>query len=307
MKSISIQLQAQFLGHKDAIYALCPTENPNEFFSAGGDGRIVRWNIDHFETGNVLASLPETIYKIRFNPASQILLAGTRFGNLYQFELQSNKLISSQKLNGDIFALIFDRDNNILAGTSEGYIYRLACQTLEIMDVRKISDKSCRALMLRNDILISGWSDGMIRMHQLGSLSIGTEHFAHQPSTFCLWENSLTGDVVSGGRDAHLKIWAIDKPDQFQELQSIPAHNFTVNSICGLAPSHFATGSRDKTIKIWDSSSYSLLKVIDYERYKLHTHSINTLLYLPDYDLLISGGDDKRINAIRISPAELSV
>jgi WD40 repeat protein len=85
------------------------------------------------------------------------------------------------------------------------------------------------------------------------------------------------------------------------ELPGIPAHIQAINSIvlspCGR---YLATGSMDKTIKIWDVDTLTLCKVIDFARYGGHKHSINTLIWSAYADYLVSGSDDKQISVWKI-------
>jgi WD40 repeat protein len=84
-------------------------------------------------------------------------------------------------------------------------------------------------------------------------------------------------------------------------MPAVPAHIQAINSLV-LSPCarYVATGSMDKTIKIWDSATLQLLKVIDYPRYGGHKHSINTLIWSTYKDLLVSGSDDKQISVWKI-------
>jgi WD40 repeat protein len=51
----------------------------------------------------------------------------------------------------------------------------------------------------------------------------------------------------------------------------------------------------DKTIKVWETESMTLLKVIDRSRHAGHTNSVNKVLWTNYENLLISCGDDKNI------------
>ena len=55
-------------GHRDAIYSLQPSAAGNIFFSAGGDGMVVQWDLNDPETGHVIARLPNSIYALYFFP-----------------------------------------------------------------------------------------------------------------------------------------------------------------------------------------------------------------------------------------------
>lgn len=81
----------------------------------------------------------------------------------------------------------------------------------------------------------------------------------------------------------------------------VPAHIYSINTVV-VSPDgqYLATGSMDKTIKIWDRASLKLLKVLDFARYGGHKNSINRLIWSTYQDLLVSGSDDKNISVWKI-------
>ena len=106
--------------------------------------------------------------------------------------------------------------------------------------------------------------------------------------------------LITGGKDAMLKVWNTDV--NYQHLLTIPAHNWALYSIIFSSDNQYMiTASRDKTIKIWDANTLDLLERIDYKSHKAHTHSINCLYWPQGKDYFISGGDDKKIMAWKIS------
>lgn len=117
---------------------------------------------------------------------------------------------------------------------------------------------------------------------------------AHEHSVFSLKYDRNGKLLYSGGRDAHLNIWQLEK--NVEKIASKPAHWFTINSIA-ISPdgSLLATGSRDKTLKIWDAKSFELLKVIEGGRDKGHKNSVNKLLWTEQNETLISSSDDRTI------------
>jgi len=84
--------------------------------------------------------------------------------------------------------------------------------------------------------------------------------------------------------------------NDFQLLHSIPAHNYAIYSIV-FSPdkNRFATASRDKTIKIWNTDDFSLIHRIDFEKNDGHKNSVNKLIWNNLTGQLISASDDRSI------------
>jgi len=78
---------------------------------------------------------------------------------------------------------------------------------------------------------------------------------------------------------------------------TVAAHMFAINSL-SISPKHdfFATGSMDKSIKVWDLETFRLLKVIDKSRHAGHTTSVNKVLWTNYNNQLLSCSDDKKIS-----------
>jgi WD40 repeat protein len=57
----------------------------------------------------------------------------------------------------------------------------------------------------------------------------------------------------------------------------------------------FATGSRDKTIKLWNPDDYSFLMRIEKEIHAGHINSVNKIYWSSFNNYLVSAGDDRRI------------
>ena len=283
----------EFPGHKDAIYALCSIAGSNIFFSAGGDGFIVSWDLDKpSDPGKVIAQVNSSVYSLVYLEHKQQLMAGTRNGDVYLFDLINNSLLAQINLKSEIYSLLH-LNETIYAGNASGEIYVLN-EKLEILVSEKISQKSCRVIIpFKSGMLASGWSDHLIRILNISNLAVEETLEGHANSVFSLAFDKTHLILFSGGRDAHMKMW--DAKGTISEVMSIPAHWYTVNNL-KLSPDKefLASASRDKTVKIWDTTSLKLLKVLDAERHGGHTHSVNILHWLNNH-ILISAGDDKKI------------
>ena len=161
----------------------------------------------------------------------------------------------------------------------------------------KASSQSARCCDINpsNRELAVGFSDNKIRLFDLDSLKLKQELEAHEKSVFTVRYNPDFTSLLSGSRDAHLKIWSVR--DQYQLSQSIVAHMYAINHL-DFSPDgkHFVTCSMDKSIKVWDAKEYKLLKVIDKARHAGHGTSVNKLLWTTFQDQVISCSDDRAIS-----------
>ena len=220
------------------------------------------------------------------------MAVGQRDGHLYFLDILNRKATKNLQLGAqDIFGIEVFYDK-WLAATKSGNLLVGNLATLELEKTIKLSDESLRCIAISNHTIAIGASDNNVYLldtnFKLKQVLEGSEN-----SVFTLlFLNEYT--LLSGGRDAHLRIWVKNSFD-WELDQSIPAHNYTINKIVYNPDLKLiATGSRDKNIRIWDSNDLTLLKVISKEKFKDgHTHSVNTLLWMSNK--LLSAGDDKRI------------
>lgn len=86
--------------------------------------------------------------------------------------------------------------------------------------------------------------------------------------------------------------------EDFNCIEILQVHDF-IRSVCNISHSSFAVGSYDGCIIIYtrkdDSQKYQV------KIHKLHRDTVYSLLYLPKYDLLLSGSSDKTINVFEMS------
>lgn len=55
----------------------------------------------------------------------------------------------------------------------------------------------------------------------------------------------------------------------------------------------------DKTIRLWNTDTWELIKVIDFQKHEAHTSSVNCGLWLNE-NIVISCSDDRSIQAFHI-------
>ncbi len=294
----SISKKAQLSGHNTAIYKLMPGLKPSHFISGSGDGWIVDWEEAAPETGKLIAQSDRQVFSLLAIPEQELILAGNMEGYLNWADLRNAE--ASKKIlmhPGGIFGLARSGDYFYALG-GDGVLSKWDLLRRRVVESLRLSPKSLRSFSFHpdNSTLAIGASDGNIYfVDEKEFVLTNVIKDAHEKSVFSLAFSYDGSKLLSGGRDALLKRWHFHQNKPKLE-ETINAHWFTINAIALHPKGHiFATASRDKTIKIWDSKTLEVLKVFEGVRDGGHVNSVNTLLWIAGGKLLASAGDDRTI------------
>lgn len=297
MPKVSVDKLATLAGHQDCVYALERNPEKHKFFSAGGDGVVAEWDMNDPSQGKMLAKLNNSVYALCYYEDRNVLVVGENFDGLHLIDLTERKEIGSIKLGvNSIFDIKVVKDR-IICALGNGEIHILDLKTLQTLRVIKESEKSVRALAISeyHGQLAAAYSDNHIRIFNLTDFDMLYDIEAHKISVFTIQYSTDQRFLVSGSRDAHLKIWEVDK--SYALYESIVAHMYAINHLSYSADGkHFVTCSMDKSIKVWDAETFQLLKVIDKARHAGHGTSVNRVLWTNHNNLLVSASDDRSIS-----------
>jgi WD40 repeat protein len=290
-----------FSGHRDCVYALISDSNGHEFYSAGGDGLVVKWDVGKPDLGDLIARIESSVYALAFDPVTSLLWAGHNYEGIQVLDPVNRKVVASMKIGPSPIFDIKIWNRKALIALGDGVIVVIDIPTFAIQKHLKVSQKSVRTLAIREDTseLVAGFSDWSISIFDLVTFQLKKRFNAHENSVFSVRFSPDQRFLLSGGRDAHLKVW--DAQQNYNLAHDIPAHMFAINHIAYRADGNFlATSSMDKSIKVWRADDFRLVKVIDRARHAGHGTSINTLLWMKEGGLLVSGSDDRTISVWEI-------
>lgn len=300
MIKIEIDKIHTYSGHSDCLYTIQSIDDQT-FVSAGGDGQVVGWDLTDPDKGHLIVKVPNSIYALNYNSVRKRLLVGQNFNGVHLIDfLNKNELGSVALTKSQIFD-IQSTDDQIIVGTGEGEVIILDWD-LNIINKIKHSTSSARAIAIEESLnqYAVGYSDNFIRIYDLDTHEMTHQFEAHNNSVFTLQYHPELPVLLSAGRDARIKFWDLD--NGFNLLEEIVAHMFTINHLT-FSPDnqHFVTCSMDKAIKIWDATTFKLLKVIDKARHAGHGTSVNKLLWMPYKSQLLSCSDDRSISQWNIN------
>jgi len=308
MVKVQVSRLHSLTGHRDCVYTLSASSFQNIFFSAAGDGMIVKWDLDNTENGDLIAKLPNSVYALHAIPASDILIAGHNYEGIHVLEWKNKTAIGSLNFTTAAIFDIQSHGNHIFVATGDGTLTRIDLNRLMVIKKIQHSEKSARAITINQKTgeIAVGYSDNFIRVFDIETLQLIREWPAHGNSVFTVRYSPDYNFLFSGSRDARLKVW--DVKASYTQAAEIVAHMYAINHLdFSQDGKHFVTCSMDKSIKVWSTEELRLLKVIDKARHAGHGTSINKLLWTNHENQLLSASDDKTISVWNINFEHLPV
>lgn len=294
-----------FTGHRAAVFALAEAADLGCFYSADGNGWVVKWNTATPDLGQAIAQVPSNVFALQYLPQNNLLAVGSMQGALYFINLNQNRVLEPPLQWSKSVFCMQTQGSRLYVGTGIGELWVINLQTLQPHTFTTICQHSIRSMHLHPHLplMALGCSNHQIYLLHTHTGKIVQELTYHQNSVFSVRFSPDGNYLLSGSRDAYLAVWQINPNGVVALLHTIPAHLFTINSLTFLPPGAlFASAARDKTVKIWHATSFDLLKVIDSakQEWQAHKNSVNSLLWLPHNNLLLSAGDDRQIFAWQI-------
>jgi WD40 repeat protein len=289
-------------GHNQSVYGLQPSSKSNIVFSSAGDGMVVEWDLDQPENGRLIARLSNSIYALHYHAASNLLVLGHNYEGIHLVNWEERKEVGSLKITSSAIFDIQSLGHYLFVATGDGILLKLDCRTLTIEGSVQRSQKSARTIAINahtGEVAV-GYSDHYIRVFSADDLSLVREWEAHKNSVFTLRYDATGARLLSGSRDARLKVW--DTRSGYALHQEVIAHLYAINHL-DLSPDgkHFVTCSMDRSVKVWELDEVRLLKVIDKARHAGHGTSVNKVLWTSFHEQLLSASDDRTISVWNIN------
>lgn len=289
---MSVKKQLEISGHAGAIYT-CACKD-GFIYTGSGDNYVARWNVETGQQDKFAIKFEESVYSLVFLNEN-LLVVGLANGHIHIFDLDQNQEIKffTQHTKA-IFSLAFnDTKKQLYAADADGNLSVWNTEKLSLLiylplDAGKIRDI---AISENGENFSLACQDGTIRIFESSFFNETKTIDAHKNGTTALlYHPSDDNRLISGGKDAMLRVWDLKNEKCIEE---IPAHNFAIYSIQVINNGEtIVTASRDKTIKVWSQD----LKFQERLDLKIggHKHSVNKIRPL-DAKHFVSVSDDKKI------------
>jgi WD40 repeat protein len=283
----------EFIGHSGQIFSIA--YNDDFIYSASADKFVTLWNVITGEQDKLAIKFEKTPYSIALISKNEKLVVGLDNGDLHIFDLVYRKELKfyQQHKSAVFFALENKSKTHFYSCDNDGNLAVWNTNSLKLELFLPFNCGKIRRMTLNSDEskLFLACQDGFIRILETNFYNLIDEFYAHEGgvTALCLDPNNEI-ILLTGGKDAHLKVWNLTTKCC---IKSIPAHNYVIYDILFLEYDKFVTISRDKSIKIWDNETLSVLQKID-SKSKGHKHSVNSIVKLNETSF-VTASDDKTI------------
>lgn len=274
-------------GHSGAIYHV--VTDGKCLYSASADKYVAAWEINTGQQTGFAVRCTSSPYSLCTYGTT--LWVGLSSGDMHVVDLQQKKEIHFFKHHKEaVFALSYLPNQRwVLAGDAGGNLSvwdadqhkHLVTLPLGCGKIRRIHTNPAGS-----EIAVGG-ADGRIYVLDLPHLNGIRTYLGHDLGCNSVIFDDI-GQLVSVGKDGHLKIWGEDSD---RPLKSYPVHNQAIYEVIKINQ-QFWTASRDKSIKIWQSHPFEIEHKVEAKNGG-HKHSVNGLL--TTWKKVVSYSDDRTI------------
>ena len=278
-----------FSGHSAPVYAC--TADKNWIYSTAGDRFVTRIDALTGLQDAFTVKLDSAAYSLGLTEHSKLLIIGCTNGTIIAIDPESKKLAWEHNFLGKAIFSCADcpQEQFIVLGDTEGNLlivdYAGTLLTSFLLDCGKI-----RQLKRFDNFLFAACQDGKWRQFELPTFNEVNSGFAHDGGVTALTFFPSSHTLLTGGKDAHLRLWDIVTG---KELQAVPAHYQVIYGIEKLGSEELITVSMDKTIKVWDSVSMKVKQRIEFKQGG-HNRSVNGCVVLSE-NSFATFSDDRQV------------
>ncbi len=279
-------------GHEGAVRSLAFLPGTNTFFSSGGDGKILRWDLNgNTKSYRTLIDNNFINKSLAISPNGRWLACGTTTSGIQLFNLnaQNSPPTILQEHKGWVEALIFTPDNKGLfsASTDKSVIYWDLITNVGTVFVSMENTKvKCMAIAPAGRFMYGGTDDGQLIRWNLDTKEATVIFKSDKNSIYAVSLNSSGSRLAFVDKNGTLRL-ADTKTNGI--LKVIPAHSARSLDV-RFSPDdrQIATSSMDKTIKIWDANNLGNKPIV----ISKHDAWVLSIAFSPDGKYLVTSSED---------------
>ena len=175
-----------FSGHRDSVYTIISNNSSHGFYSAGGDGFVIEWDLKKPDMGKLVARAGVSVYSLCFDESSKFLWIGQNFEGIQVLDTIHNKVEYTAKVTASAIFDIKIWGTKALLALGDGVIAIMDVPTLAVQKHIKIANNSVRSIAVNEKTgeFAVGDSDFKIHIFDLDGFILKKTISAHTNSVF---------------------------------------------------------------------------------------------------------------------------
>jgi len=232
----------------------------------------------------------DSVQAFGFSSDSRVSILADIYGNAIFFNTKKNR--KSKVVKSDFHmaqSVAFSTKNNLLTvGDIKGQLYLINPQNGKIIKKLDAHKNTITTISFspNEEIFVTGSGDGTAKLWSKDGTNLNTLFNKKASVTIAVF--SPDGKyILTAGSDRIARLWSLE---QNEEVIIFQGHSGTINSLAFSADGNkILTGSSDGTIRVWGLNGE--------QKYILDAHKspVSFVSFLPNTQLVLSGGYDNRI------------
>jgi WD40 repeat protein len=237
------------------VYALATINNCNRLAMGLSNGAIHVIDIEAKKEIRNIQKHPSAVFCIIENTLKKQVYSCDASGNIAVWDANGFDLLLFIPLDaGKIRRIAIAPDGDSIAICCQDGEIRILDTTFfnEINAFNSHEDGANTACYIGEKHILSGGKDAMLRLWNLETNTLLREIPAHNYAIYDLVYFQDLNKIISCSRDKTIKIWNAENLAISSRIdRKLGGHFHSVNAICKMDKTHFATCSDDKRIIIW--------------------------------------------------------
>jgi WD40 repeat protein/ABC-type oligopeptide transport system ATPase subunit len=292
----------RYVGHSDLIRTIVHAPDGTAYYTAGSDGRIVRWNSSDFSQETLYRPTGSPIYyDMQLSPDGKWLIAGGDAPEIVAINLEKLTAVKIEGHNGPVSRLMF------LPNSKYFISYGIQDSTLRINDyvnssVLKKLDNRYTAMALSSDgsIMVGGDESGQLDVWDMQNIDKIESNFISESPIYAIEFSPDNSLIAVGEENGVVQIGDVLGSDFFIS-RALTKQQSRISRI-RFSPDGqlLATASLDGTVQMWVVSKMDRMLPLTF---KDHTDFVWNIEFSAASDFLLAGTKDGVLKLWPTKPA----